>query len=79
MNYYRFEKALQAVIEGGMQLSSSQKSRIKEICEGVLLARSSQLSWIARRLPQATNNDIPVVFHGDNEFGGVRLMQYLRD
>lgn len=175
MNYYRFEKALQAVIEDSMQLSSGQKRRIKEICEGVLLARSSQLSWIARRLPQATNKDsriqwlrrllkteymsqefvyapfvkkilechkpsrlhvlmdrtvfsvhdtdlvslslnfrkrsipigwkfmphgmsgyelqtnliercypllppdIPVVFHGDNEFGGVRLMQYLRD
>lgn len=174
MNYYGFENALQAVIDASMLLSSSQKRRIKEACAGVLLARSSELSWIARRLPQATNKDsrikwlsrllesdymrqeyvyaplvkqmlkqhkpsclhllmdrtaysvhdtdllslslnfrsraipigwefmphgmsgydiqtrlikrcypllpphIPVVFHGDNEFGGVRLMQYLR-
>lgn len=175
MDYYRVDQALQAVIDATLALSNAQKGRIKQACEGVLLARSSQMSWVARRLRQTTHKDsriqwlsrllktpylrqewvyapfvkrilkqhkpeslhvlmdrtafsvrdtdlvsfslnfrkraipigwefmphgmsgydiqtslikrcypllpagIPVIFHGDNEFGGVRLMQYLRD
>lgn len=175
MNYDVVEKSLQAVIETTIPLSSAQTLRIKQACEGVLLAGSSQVSWIARWVPQTVAKDsrikwlsrlleadylsqefvyapfvkkilrhhkparlhvlmdrtafvahdtdlvslslnfrkraipigwefmphgmsdydiqtgliercypllpggIPVLFHGDNEFGGVRLMQYLRD
>jgi hypothetical protein len=57
MDYYRFENALQAVIDASISLSSSQKGRIKQACEAVLLAGSSEISWIARWLPQTTSKD----------------------
>ena len=57
MNYYAVGQALQAVIDATVPLSEAQKGRIYQMCEGMLLARSSSLSWIARRLPQQTNKD----------------------
>jgi hypothetical protein len=55
MDYYRFENALQAVIDASIPLSSAQKGRITQACEAVLLAGSSDLSWLARWLPQTTH------------------------
>lgn len=57
MNYDVVEKSLQAVIDASIPLSQAQRRRIREGCEGLLLARSSQLSWIARRLPQSSCKD----------------------
>lgn len=57
MDYHVVEKSLQAVIDTTIPLSAAQRGRIRQACEGVLLARSSQLSWIARRVPQATHKD----------------------
>lgn len=57
MDYYRVREALQAVIDVSIALSKPQKRRIGEICEAVLLARSSQMSWLARRLAHPTQKD----------------------
>lgn len=57
MDYHVVEKSLQAVIDATIPLSDAQRGRIKQACLAVLLARSSELSWIARRVPQATNKD----------------------
>jgi hypothetical protein len=57
MDYDRVEKSLQAVIDQTIPLSKAQKLRIGQVCEAVLLAGSSQISWIARWLPQASTKD----------------------
>lgn len=57
MDYDVVEKSLQAVIDATIPLSPAQKVRIRQVCEGVLLAGSSQLAWIARWLPQTNTKD----------------------
>lgn len=57
MNYYQVEEALQAVIRTTIPLSEAQRRRIGQICEAVLLAGSSQVSWLARQLKQMTHQD----------------------
>jgi len=57
MDYDRVEKSLQAVIDATIPLSTAQKGRIRQACEGLLLAGSSQLAWIARWLPQTSTKD----------------------
>lgn len=57
MDYHRVEKSLQAVIDATIPLSPAQRERIRQVCEGVLLAGSSQLSWIARWLAQTSQKD----------------------
>ena len=57
MDYYRVREALQAVINATIPLSKAQRRRIRDICEAVLLARSSQISWLARRLVHTTQKD----------------------
>jgi hypothetical protein len=57
MDYDRVEKSLQAVIDQTIPLSKAQKVRIRQVCEAVLLAGSSQVSWIARWLAQASTKD----------------------
>jgi len=57
MEYYQFQDALQAVLTATIPLSAAQRRRIGEICEAVLLARSSQIAWLARRLVHSTHKD----------------------
>ena len=57
MDYYRVEEALQAVIGATIPLSASQRERIWQVCEAVLLARSSQIAWLARRVVRRTHKD----------------------
>jgi len=57
MDYYRVSAALQAVLDASIGLSHAQKQRIAQVSEAVLLARSSQLSWLARRLGHTTAQD----------------------
>lgn len=57
MDYYRVQEALQAVISETIPLSVAQRQRIVQVCEAVLLARSSQLSWLARRIVHPSNKD----------------------
>ena len=57
MDYYRVREALQAVINETIPLSKAQRWRIGQICEAVLLARSSQISWLARRIVSRSHKD----------------------
>lgn len=57
MDYYRVEKSLQVLFEQHIRLSQAQIKRIRQACMGVLLAGSSQLTWIARWLKGAAKQD----------------------
>jgi Transposase DDE domain len=57
MKYYPVETALQVFCDEHMALSASQTRHVRQLCMGVLLAGSSQLSRIARWLKQETQQD----------------------
>lgn len=57
MDYYVLEETLQVLFEATIPLSHRQNERIREMCVGVLLAGSSQLSRIAPWLKHPTQQD----------------------
>ena len=57
MNYYAMEETMQAVFEATIPLSKAQNTHLRQVCVGVLLAGSSQLTRIARWLNQQTQQD----------------------
>jgi hypothetical protein len=57
MDYYTVEETLQVLFENAIPLSKSQNRHLREICMGVLLAGSTQLSRIARWLKHQTQQD----------------------
>lgn len=57
MDYYVLEETLQVLFEEVIPLSRAQNRHVRQVCVGVLLAGSSQLTKIARWLKQATQQD----------------------
>lgn len=54
MDYYRLEEALQVLFERIIPVSRGQNTTLRQLCVGVLLAGSSQLTRIARWLKHDT-------------------------
>ena len=57
MDYYGVEKSLQVLFERHIPLSRSQLRRLGDLCAGVLLAESPNLTKVARRLKRSGKQD----------------------